>query len=399
MRRRLVEREVLMQVTFLAGQLGEQDGWARFSHGTVRYLAERGVRCRVLVSSESPRAKELDGESNSLVIYPVLPSWPQTPLRWMASSAAALPWIARHLSDCDLVHCLTEPYVSLSALVSFIKGKPLVVSAVGTYSVLTVGKRFSPFTFWARRAKRIVCISRYTESRIRIHNPSAETAVINPGVDHSRFTPGKPVGRPADIKGRVILSVGAVKPRKGYDVAVRALSRLDEGLRDAGLYVVGGRDSHPAYTKRLLVQAESLGVGKRVHLLGRVDEKELLSWYRRADVFLLNSTNLGQHFEGYGLVLLEANACGKPVVGCLECGAEDIVQSGENGILVPQNDPDRTAEALTRILGDSELSQRMGKEGLRRASQLSWERSADEMEALYQSILARSRKTDNGGRS
>jgi phosphatidylinositol alpha-1,6-mannosyltransferase len=139
--------------------------------------------------------------------------------------------------------------------------------------------------------------------------------------------------------------------------------------------------------------ARELGVHERVHILGPKDENELLSWYRRCDIFLLNSTNQGEHFEGFGLVLLEANACGKPVVGCLDCGAEDIITNGENGFLVPQNDHRKTADALSAILTDPDLARRMGEQAFGVARKLSWEQSARKMFEHYQHVLGR-RKTN-----
>ena len=141
------------------------------------------------------------------------------------------------------MHCLMEPYLSTASLVCRLKRRPLVATAVGTYSVRAIAHvGLSPFAFWSSNAERIVCISRYTEKRLRA--PSSPSVVVNPGVDIVRFCPGTPSGAAASVEGRVILSVGAVKPRKGYDVVIEALSRLDAAL-DAKLFIIGSEDSHP----------------------------------------------------------------------------------------------------------------------------------------------------------
>jgi glycosyltransferase involved in cell wall biosynthesis len=373
-----------LRIGFLAAELGFDNGWARLALETVRHLARLGVRARVLVDRRG-----IVAASSSFETLPLLPPWPQPPLRWPAAVAAALPRTIRALRGFDLVHCLVEPYLPLAAICALALKKPLVVTAVGTYSARALGPRpwLSPFAFWTRRAAAIPCISGYTEKRVREWNPGAPTSVVNPGVDTTKLSPGAPEGRPASVSGRVVLSVGAVKPRKGYDLAVRALARLGPGFEDVSLYIAGDPSTHAGYVQSLVTLAGELGVGERVHLLGRVGEKELLDWYRRSDVFLLNASNRGGHFEGFGLTLLEANACGKPVIGCLDSGAEDIIRSGDNGLLIPQDDPAATARAISTILGDPAVGGEMGRRGISRASEMSWEQSARKMFDLYRRVV------------
>jgi glycosyltransferase involved in cell wall biosynthesis len=372
----------LPTVGFVAGELSGDNGWARLALETVRELARLGIRPRVLYNRNG-RALE----DPHLDATPLLPLWPQHPARWPFSVAAAAPRVVRALGDCELIHCLVEPYAPLASLAGSWLGKPLVATAVGTYSALPA-RPFSGFFFWTRRARAIVCISRYTEKRVRRIRPDAPTVVINPGVDTKTFSPAEAGGRPAGVGGRVILSVGAVKPRKGYHVAVRALALLPPALEDAALYIAGDRTTHPGYVESVLSLARELRVTDRVHLLGHVEGGELVDWYRRADVFLLNATSWGDHFEGFGLSLLEAGACGKPVIGCRDSGAEDIILPGENGLLIPQDDPGETAKAIREILSGPAVSREMGRRGLARAREMSWESSARRLMDLYQRIAA-----------
>lgn len=374
-----------LRVGFLAAELSGDNGWARLALETVRHLGHLGVRARVLVDR---RGKAPDGPLFDR--RALLPIWPQHPMRWPFAVASALPGTVRALADCDLVHCLVEPCLPLAAMPASWLGKPLVVTAVGTYSARSPGPLpwLPSFALWSRRAAAIVCISRYTEERVRRWNPRAPTVVINPGVDAKEFSPGASKGRAATVAGRVVLSVGAVKPRKGHDVAVRALALLGPGFEDVSFHVAGDRESHRGYAEGLVRLAGELGISERVHLLGRVEETDLLEWYRRADVVLLNASNRGEHFEGFGLALLEANACGKPIIGCQDSGAEDIIRSGENGLLIPQDDPGRTAWAITTILADPAVSGEMGRRGLARARDMSWEASARKILDVYQRVVA-----------
>ena len=371
-----------MRAAFLARELSGDNGWGRLSLETVRGVARLGVSSLVLSST----AASLDEENVDVRI--VLPPWPSGHLAWAVGVGGSLPRVVREIEGSALVHCLTEPYLPLAAMASWWRGLPFVVSAVGTYATRRMkGSGWSPFAFWARRADRIVCISRYTESQLLSRWPGARTSVVNPGVDSTRFTPGTPTGPAAEARGRVVLGVGAVKPRKGYDLAIRALAKLPPSLGDVSLYIAGSFETHAAYAEGLKTLSRELGVGSRVHLLGRVGEEDLIGWYRRADVFLLNASNVGEHYEGFGLVLLEAGACGTPVVGCRDCGNEDIVTPGDNGLLVPQNDPEATAEALSRILETPDLRRRMGERGRARAGVMSWEASAVSMVHIYEEVL------------
>ncbi len=375
----------MTRIGFVTGTLGGGNGWARLSFETIRHVAALGLDCRVVVRADAATHHAQIGFAEP---RPVLPPWPQSLARWPLAVAKTLPAAARALSDCDLVHCLMEPYLSTASLVCLLKRRPLVATAVGTYSVRAIAHAgLSPFAFWSSNAERIVCISRYTEKRLRARAPSSPSVVVNPGVDIVRFCPGTPSGAAASVEGRVILSVGAVKPRKGYDVVIEALARLDATL-NAEFFIIGNEDSHPDYTASLRQLAVRLGVGERVHFLGVISEDDVIDWYRRADAFILNAANRGDHFEGFGLVLLEANACGTPVVACRDSGAEDIVVPGENGELVNQNDPAATACALAILLQDRDRARRMAECGLRRAGEMTWERSARELVAVYEQVLS-----------
>ena len=132
---------------------------------------------------------------------------------------------------------------------------------------------------------------------------------------------------------------------------------------------------------------EELGLQAHVTFLGEVSEQELVAWYHRATAFVMPSLSVGDHFEGFGLVHLEANACGTPAIGTWESGAEEVIVDGENGFLVPQNDPEALAEAIGRLLADATLVQRMGASGRARAQQMTWQHTVNQLIALYARIL------------
>jgi glycosyltransferase involved in cell wall biosynthesis len=182
---------------------------------------------------------------------------------------------------------------------------------------------------------------------------------------------------------RVALGVGAVKARKGYHVAIEAVREALDELPNLHYVIVGGLEHAPGYVAQLRQQIERLGLAGRVHLLGRVPFDELVGWYQRADVLLLVPVNIGDSFEGFGLVYLEAGAASTSSIGSSDCGAAEAILDGKSGLLVPQNDPSATAGVLVRALGDPEWLHRAGQAARAHAALNTWEVVAAETLAAY----------------
>jgi glycosyltransferase involved in cell wall biosynthesis len=153
--------------------------------------------------------------------------------------------------------------------------------------------------------------------------------------------------------------------------------------------VIIGDNSNAAYQSRLHAIIEKHDLGRAVHILGRVPEETLIGWYHAADVFALPSINAGDQFEGFGLVHLEAGAANLPAIGTLGCGAEDAIDDGETGYLVPQNDPVALAGAITRLLQDDDLRARLGAANRRKAEAFTWDGVAAKVRSIYEAHLAR----------
>jgi glycosyltransferase involved in cell wall biosynthesis len=148
--------------------------------------------------------------------------------------------------------------------------------------------------------------------------------------------------------------------------------------------VITGYQEDITYLKQVQQQIKRLDLESCVHLLGMVPENDLLSWYQHADVFALPSLNVGGQFEGFGMVFLEAGACGLPVVGTTGSGVAEAVIDGETGFLVPQNDAGALADAITRLLADDALRARMGAAGRQHAQQMDWSSIAARVRAVYE---------------
>jgi phosphatidylinositol alpha-1,6-mannosyltransferase len=234
------------------------------------------------------------------------------------------------------------------------------------------------------RAASVVCVSHYTRRRMAEVVPPENLAVVTNGLDMLR-PPAAPFS--GEIAGDpVLMGAGALKPRKGYHTVLEALPWIRERYPNVQYYLVGD-DQDQKYVDSLRRSIESLGLRDNATITGRIDDGHLEALYRRSDVFVLPAENSGTAFEGFGLTYLEANAYGKPVVGTFDCGAEDAIEDGVNGLLVPQRDAKALAEAVLKLLDDRSLARTMGERGAELARQRDWSHVVDEYLALYARAL------------
>jgi phosphatidylinositol alpha-1,6-mannosyltransferase len=286
------------------------------------------------------------------------------------------------------VHCLVEPYAPLVAL-SRPRTVPYVQTAHGTWAVrpLEWAPRRVLFAPAFRRADTIVFQTQLTRDRMARLMRLPRQVVAPGGVHPEAFEAGGAPGLPDWAgSGLVVLTVGAMKARKGHAVTLEAVARARAAVPALRWVVVGGGPADGA--TQLRERAAALGVADRVHVLGPVPFPELVAWYRRADVFALLPVDEGGSFEGFGLVYLEAAAAGTPAIGTRGCGAGEAIVDGVTGLLVPPRDPAAAAAALVRLLGDGALRERMGRAARARARELSWAGLAERLAALYRELLA-----------
>ena len=218
---------------------------------------------------------------------------------------------------------------------------------------------------------------------------SARVHVIAPGVDLNVFSDNvdRHAARQSLGGGRIVLFVGRLQPLKAPDLAIEALAALDDVMPDDGvptrLIVVGGpsgpsgNGSHPATLRRL---AARHGVEDRVAFLAPRPQEELAALYRAADVVIVPS-----HSESFGLVALEAQACGTPVVAADVGGLRSIVGAG--GTLVASRSPHDFAAAMTPFLVDARIRAEASAQARRTAQRFGWEATAAATLGVYSGVL------------
>ncbi len=221
--------------------------------------------------------------------------------------------------------------------------------------------------------------------------PRAKIVIIPPGVDLDLFHPLTIADRKQYFKDEhTVLFVGRIDPIKGIDTWFRAMKLVVE--RDPSLRgrvcvcLIGGdvdEDEPDDEVLRLQALKDELGIADIVMFLGKRSQESLPYYYASADVVVMPS-----RYESFGMVALEAMACGTPVVASDVGGLSFIVRDGETGFLVPEGDARAMAECLSRILHDAELRAQLGARGVEVAREYAWTRIADQIEALYGEAMA-----------
>ncbi len=216
--------------------------------------------------------------------------------------------------------------------------------------------------------------------------------VIPPGVDLSRFYP-IPADEAKEFIGvppceRVLLFVGRIEPLKGLDVLIQAIALMRVQGIHVCLTVIGGdpqppADQHDEEMSRLQAMREQYGLTDLVTFLGKRSQDTLPYYYSAAEVVVVPS-----HYESFGMVALEAMACGTPVVASQVGGLAFLIQDGVTGFTVPADDPQALAERLSALLCDEALRQRTGQQAAKFARQYGWERISRRILQLYESVLA-----------
>jgi D-inositol-3-phosphate glycosyltransferase len=223
---------------------------------------------------------------------------------------------------------------------------------------------------------------------VRLYGADAERIeIVPPGVDHAFFSPGDRRGaRLASGLGDhpVLLFVGRIQPLKGLDVAVRALAEVADP--EAVLLVVGGPSGPEgdAELARVQLLIDALGLAGRVIFVPPQPHHLLSSYYRSADICLVPSRS-----ESFGLVALEAAACGTPVVAAAVGGLRTLVRHGETGFLVDSRDPSGYAAHVDAILADPGLAARLSANAVSEASAYRWSTTAARLRRLYADLTAR----------
>ncbi len=369
--------EQKLRVLAIAPTAIPMSGWGRYAYAVKAELKKRGADFTLLAATPNPKS-------------------PKAPTLFASRSPFYFLYniyITRKLArKADIVHAFDIwPFGVYGYFATLGTGKKLFMTGVATYSIAPEkrGVKRKLMELASKRAKAIFSVSTYTKMRIYKRMPTDNNYVVYwgassiPNVSADRIAELRTEYDIPETASPILLTVGQMKHRKGQLDVVRAVKRLRSKYPNI-LYTIVGSNSDTAYVEKLYAYIAENGLEKNVRLLSNVrSDEELAFFYTIADIFLLTSNNQDDHFEGFGLVFLEAEQFGKPVIGTKDCGVEEAQQPGYNGYLVRQGDDAEIAEKVTKILeGDTKL---FGEHSKEFASRFTWAKTVSEYIRHYRS--------------
>ncbi|MDA1292896.1 MAG: glycosyltransferase [bacterium] len=375
-----------MKVLLVAQHAEPSDGWGTLARTTSLGLLHSGHEVEILMQKPS---KDLQVTQHNGLLPPL--ELLRNPL-FILHTAWKITSRIRAFKP-DIIHVLAEPYALAFPYIPKRLRHPWVITGCGTYTILPFAKFFTG-RMWRkvyRDTDYVLSISRYTESRIlqelSVRTPYLEDIVAK---KMSVYTLG--IEWPADKPQRQsheekrLVFVGGVKERKGIREIIEACGTLKNTSAVPFHVDIIGSIPDNVYTKALKSRVQELLLESNVTFRGHISEEELLQSYADADVFLMLSIPHGMHFEGYGLVFLEANAFGVPVIGPNDSGCTNAISDGKSGYTVDPKNPEAVAEALKKILEQGAID---SSKCIAWAKEHSVELQTKETEKIYETVLAK----------
>lgn len=279
----------------------------------------------------------------------------------------------------DLVHAVMESYAGIALwwYRAFGGKKPTLLTLQSGDLDMPAKNRKIPRFVWRNihvSPTMVVGISTALTRRA-VALGARKTSTIPNGVDFSHLSKVPRLEKNANR----IASVARLSPEKGLPFLIEALKITRHRLPQVELYLVGGG----ALETQLKAYARELEVQDIVHFLGAKPNIEAMTEVAKSSLFVLPS--LG---EGLGIVLLEAQALGVPVIGTNVGGIPDVIENEKNGLLVPPSDAKAIAEAVARLLSDHALAKRLAKTASERLAKFDWNGIAEQYAALYESSMS-----------
>ncbi len=363
------------------GEKNTRTGWGRYQTSLVQALEKKGHRLFT---------ETMDRVSSDRLWTAFFRPW-----QWISPVFRWAKLIRRE--SIEIIHVTMEPLAPIGAMVSMLTGARFVLTVHGSYA-----NPAAFFTGWKQvvvrqlmrwslsRCSAVIAVSRYTAAYFQeswvVRAPvfvieSGTTSLPTPTREQIQAFQERCELAPEE---KLLLVVGAWKPRRGQIEAVRALHLLrNRGHKELKLALVGGRqDRHYVQSVQMLIREHRLE--KRVYCFDDLgSDEQLAAAYQSARILLLPSLRVGPLFEGFGLVALEANQFGVPAIGFRGTGVEDAIIPGISGQFVVTGDTEAFADAI-----EHELEQPLSKEGVIQSVEgRTWKACADRVESVYDDAI------------
>lgn len=268
------------------------------------------------------------------------------------------------------------------------------------YFILVHGTEFNVYFYmfsridrWASRivlnnAKAILVNSFSTKRLVESHGyPSEHIKIIHPGTDPESFHPlidSTPLREKYCLNGeKIIMIASRLVKKKNHINLLNAFHNVVKKIPNSVLLIVGQGEEEAAIRARI----DKLKLNDYVKLVGYVNPTEMPRYYALCDVFIMPSKTVGYDYESFGIVYIEANACGKPVIAGRSGGIEDAVIDGVTGLLVDPENIEEISQAIIRLLTDQEYARKLGENGRRRVeNELNWMAVGKKIEEILKTV-------------
>lgn len=288
----------------------------------------------------------------------------------------------------DLIHSLFAfPYAICGYRLSNHLSRPLIVGAQGTFGV-------KPLTQFPEKwllktiynhSQIIHTPSQFTKDHIqKFSNTNTQIKIIPNGIDLKKLQPCSIKPKTFDQSKKInIIGIGALKPRKGFKIAIKAISQIIHKHPNIYYSIAGEGKSREALQSLI----HQLKLQNHVRLLGHTPRNNLKTLFQQADLYLHTPTNNNWHFEGFGIVYVEAAAFGLPVIASRSGGVPSAVLHGKTGLLAKESSVKSTSRAIIKILSSPSLYNQMSQNSLTWAKKHDWKLIVRQFENIYHSAV------------
>lgn len=371
-----------MRLAIFSSTINAKDGYGNITYELCMHHAANGLDITLfLPQSEQGLVEEL------ALPFPVKCILPEYIFRLHQPKAVAY---LRNIdvSGFDVVHSLFAfPYCIIAARSAKKHHKPFLMGAQGTYGVLplTYFPERQVLKWCYRRAQRITVPSVFTKQLIEEYAKAQYPIdIIHNGVHFDRFAAEVDCSmlRKQYEGKQLLLTVGGLKERKGQDIVLRALAVAKQKCPNL-FYIMVGEGKWRSGLEQL---ATELGVMDRIKFVGNKSGEELVRYFQGCDIYVHTPRVADLKFEGFGIVYLEASACGKPIVATDAGGIRDAVLDGETGLVAPDGDIQGVADRILTLCADKDLRKNLGDAGKKYAQKNDWPFVAGQFENLYRVV-------------
>jgi len=356
-------------------------GVATYNYELAKGLSELGQEVIVLAPKYSNKDVELDKKLPFMVFRTSLPIESTMKLnknifRLPIAAYKFIDFIRRINPDKILItSAVAHESTALARLLFSFKfsltvfGSEIFMHFAGKRITYSIKKLLMKRLFY--KAEKIICISSYTKSLLNEHIKlkKEKIPVIRIGIDfndlevHLNKNKTEEINKKLMLSGnKVLLTVARLTPRKGHDIVIKAIQKVIKTIPEIKYIIVG--KGHYLQSLEKIIKEKQLS--NKVIFTGDVSREELLAYYELCDVFIMVSRKVGLTVEGLGISFLEAMFFSKPLIGGNHGGVKEVIENGENGLLVDPLNVNEVSKAICLLLTNSELAKSMGEAGRKR---------------------------------